>query len=733
MPTKTSQGNPPTTELGLVLQGTLSPSGMAAWGGSWGNFIDEQEWVPELIWPRSVETYTHMRTDSQVSALYAGTTLPIRRYDWMIDPNGAPDEMVQAISTDLNLPIEGEEQINLKPQHRYKRRFSFHDHIRKALLALVYGHAYFEQVGEIAPEDGKWHLRKLAERPQTTIADIECEIDGGLVRIRQNITPNTNFSRNYEWPSIPVERLVAYVWEQEAGSWVGRSLLRDVYKNWLIKDRLVRIDAINHERAGGVPYIVGQPGATPGEMERLHQMAREFKVGDASGGAVPFGAQLELARASNTNVVDSMRYHDEAMARKFLLMMMQLGQTQTGSRALGQTFHDFFAESQQTIADWFVDTFNEHVIEDWVDWNYGEDVDPVPRLKYNVDVDLAVTDLKAMIDAKAIIVDDSLEEALRKDLGLPNKDPDAPSPLDPPEPSPIDMLRFGPGARPPGPPPAPNASIFQTTGNTSSTSSAFLLPNDRTYRRRPYDHEIEAQTDFDLMDRAWRAELDNLVREWLRIRERQAQGLAGDVISARNNLRKLANLSATPEGAALIQSALQKMAAIGAREAEKEAIRQGLAQPASAELQQLEDLILSRARAMEDLMAESLSMSARAKSIQLSGGEMPPQQVSKEVQTHLNSLSTAYLEEQFGGALTAAQNDGRRVTMLANNPTAIYASEILDQNTCEPCRHIDGRPYPDLSTAALDYPAGGYAKCSGGPRCRGTLVAVYREPEGGTA
>lgn len=57
----------------------------------------------------------------------------------------------------------------------------------------------------------------------------------------------------------------------------------------------------------------------------------------------------------------------------------------------------------------------------------------------------------------------------------------------------------------------------------------------------------------------------------------------------------------------------------------------------------------------------------------------------------------------------------------------IYASELLDKNTCDECRLVDGKEYPDLEAAERDYPTGGYAHCHGRERCRGTLVAVYEE------
>jgi hypothetical protein len=257
----------------------------------------------------------------------------------------------------------------------------------------------------------------LAERPPRTIQDFRIAEDGGLISLVQNIP-----KAGADWgqlPEIPVDNLVGYVWEQEGGNWVGRSWFRECYKNWLIKDRLMRIDAINHERAGGVPYIEAHPGASLDEIRALDQMAQRFRIGDTAGGAVPAGAKFNIAKGTNSSVVESMRYHDEAMARLFMLMVMQLGQTKTGSRALGSTFVDFWGGGLESIAWWFSDTFNEYVIEDDIDWNWGEDVEQVPILTFQFDPELVVQDLTALITSGAIQVDDELEMAIRKEMGLP--------------------------------------------------------------------------------------------------------------------------------------------------------------------------------------------------------------------------------------------------------------------------------------------------------------------------
>lgn len=415
---KTQTGSrPPTQEIGAVLNGSFSMGGMAPWT----RFVDLDEYVPELTWPTSVRTYERMRSDAQIGALYQATVLAIRRFKWSLDPNGADEATVTKLSKDYNLPILGDK---VNKRLRAKRRFSFDDHMRKACKAGIYGHYYFEQVGDIDKTDRLWHLRKLAERPPRTIQDFRVANDGGLISIIQNVHGgyNTGPSSLPTVPEIPIDRLVGYVWDQEGANWAGRSWLRECYRNWLLKDRLIRIDVVNHERAGGVPYIEAHPGATETEIKNLNEMAKGFRIGDTSGGAVPSGAKLNIAKGTNSSVVDSIKYHDEAMARRFMLMVMQLGATQTGSRALGETFIDFWAHGLSAIADWFAGTFNEHVIEDDVDWNFGEDVDQVPILSYEYDPEFVVTDLANAIDKGMIVMDDELEHYARKEMGLPEKD-----------------------------------------------------------------------------------------------------------------------------------------------------------------------------------------------------------------------------------------------------------------------------------------------------------------------
>jgi hypothetical protein len=102
----------------------------------WSAFGDVDEPVPELAFPNSVTTYSRMRTDAQIASLLLAFTLPIRRYRWYVSPNGARDEVVEDVASNLSLPIEGQDDALVG---RRRDRFSHDRHLFHALLNLVYG------------------------------------------------------------------------------------------------------------------------------------------------------------------------------------------------------------------------------------------------------------------------------------------------------------------------------------------------------------------------------------------------------------------------------------------------------------------------------------------------------------------------------------------------------------------------------------------------------------------
>lgn len=375
---------------------------------SWTNItaFDPLENNPKLMFPTSIDTYHQMRTDPQIQGLITGSTWPLLRMKWYLDPNGAREEAVAKISADYNLPVGPEEpppdpsaqnnvlhvsvpgtaSATVQPPSEYPEfnrrrsqgRFDFLHHTEEALDAIASGFEMFEQVGYIG-KDGKWHLRKLSLIPNQTITEIRLEQDGGIKEVVQGALVQD---------PIDIGRIVVYSFQRRGANWHGRSLLRGCYGPWLLKDRAMRVGVMNIQRAGvGTPIAQGPPGASKSDLEVLSDMMQKFVAGDRSGGAVPFGSVVKLlgVEGGQPDTVGFIKLMNEEMARSFFQMFMQLGQTTSGSRALGGTFVEYHKLVIEYIAQWYTQLFNEHVIEDDIDWNYGPEEEFCPLLCWKWD------------------------------------------------------------------------------------------------------------------------------------------------------------------------------------------------------------------------------------------------------------------------------------------------------------------------------------------------------------
>ena len=396
---------------------------------TWGYLSDAQnESNPDLRWPASIDVFDRMRReDSQVLSTLLAVELPVRRANWALDATGCRPEVAEVISKDLDLPIKG--QPPAPSALRRRNRFSWLEHLRLAQLENVYGHSVFEQVYEV--RESLIRLRKLAWRPPRTISDWGVAKDGGLEWVKQYGYGTSGDIK------LDINRLVVYVRNREGGNWVGQSLLRAGYKNWLLKDRIMRSQALTIDRNGlGVPIYEGAPvpdgmqGAErdawiAAERENGLELAKAFRSGETAGASIPSGAKLTL-RGVEGDLPDTdkpISYHDEQIARAVLAHFLNLG-TETGSWALGSTFADFFAGSLQASALHLADVTQQHVIDDLVDLNWGED-EPAPRLVFDeigASSPATAEAIKLLVEAGVLTPDNMLEDHIRQTRGLPVRD-----------------------------------------------------------------------------------------------------------------------------------------------------------------------------------------------------------------------------------------------------------------------------------------------------------------------
>jgi len=400
--------------------------------GTWWNDLTNER-TPELRWPLSIQVFDDMvRQDAQVGSVLNAIVTPILRTGWRIDGSGCRPEVVAHVAGDFGLPIVG--QKSDVPAARRRGRFSWSEHLAVAVPDhLQFGHAVFEQLYfPIVPTDeggdGLFHLRKLGYRPARTIRRWNVAADGGLISVQQYAPQMAGMqlvgfrSIGDEPEPLPINRLTVYVNRGKGGNWIGESVLRAAYKNWMLKDRNLRVGMQSVERNGlGIPVHTAQ-NAEQDATDAGLEIVQDLRAGDNAGASLPNGAKLELLGLSGT-LPDPLRwvqYHDEQIARAVLAHFLNLG-SQTGSWALGTTFADFFTMSIQAVAENIRSTATKHIIEDLVDINYGPD-EPAPRLVFDEigsRQEAILAAISQLITSKALTPDPELEKWIRTTAGLP--------------------------------------------------------------------------------------------------------------------------------------------------------------------------------------------------------------------------------------------------------------------------------------------------------------------------
>lgn len=374
---------------------------------------DALENVRDLQWPASVETYAKMRRDPQIASTLNAYTRPLSAATWAVDGDGCRAEVVEFVADAWGLPILGRDK---KIQKGFRRRgVIWDDHLRLALLSLVYGHMPFAIAGEV--RDGRWRLTTLAERLPQTITEIDTTDAGDLKGITQYGSETQIRASNLLW----------YVHEREGSNWVGTSMLREAYGPWLLKHEMWRVLATSSRRFGmGVPWMKAPPGATNAEIEQAARAAEAMRVGDQSGLGVPDGFVPGLMGLTGSvpDTLGFVKYLDEQISQAVLASVLDLDQTANGSRALGDVLVGLLRKGWEAAAKEIAIPASQFTGR-MIDWNWGEG-EPGPAI---VCTDLTNEDatyeaIAALLASGALTADPGLESALRKRFRMPEIDPE---------------------------------------------------------------------------------------------------------------------------------------------------------------------------------------------------------------------------------------------------------------------------------------------------------------------
>lgn len=682
-----------SSSLPTVYHGHIQESWYSALG-------DWQEQIGDLVWPLSNYTYGQMRRDAQLSAVISAYTLPIRRASWALNPAGCRPEVVKLVADDLGLPVMGVDE----PGAARVRGVSWAEHLRSALLHLVYGHYGFELLAKVNTR-GEARLVGLSDRIPVTITNLHVDDQGEFLGISQD---NRFFDNP---PQIGADRLAWYCHDREGAMWQGRSLLRPSFAPWLLKRECQRILGTSARRFGmGVPTLRALPGtvATPEQMAAAATVAQQMRGGETAGAAIPPGFVVELLglQGSAPDTLAFLKWLDQQMSKSALAQFLDLGgESAHGSRSLGTAFIDLFTLSIAAVAEYCADIATRQIAARIVDWNWGED-EPVPAITVS-DVgtkhEITADAIQQLVSVGAIQPDPELDSYLRGTFQLPQRSPSVPwerPPAKTTSVSPADDTKVA-AAKPrrarktvtPGQMALPIATDDQTDDRDQATTAAAAAITPLLATAAATLATTAAQL----------------------VTSQQAASLPSLTIDQ----------STIDQIAAALTATMDDLASTAANQAAVELNTVGATAPADpGDSDTLEQAAVVAAA----VIAARLATAAAQTAIGRSGASRD--QVETAVKTDLDAQIAAtggWLAGTVGGAMLTAQHTARMATLAHADGAVRYKSdEPGGPSSCKPCDDIAGTIYDSFAAASADYVSGGYIGCLGGLRCRGTIVPIAK-------
>ena len=295
---------------------------MAARGATGTKIFDgviDEEYNRELSGQKGMDTYDKMRrSDAQVSAILLAMELPIRSAYWYIDP--AKDENDEVADFDKEVADFVQEALFEKLQD------GFDNKLREILTMLPFGFSVFEKV---YTGDGErvW-IDKLGFRKQTTIMRwMTKDRFPGITQWVPTAGPTGEYERD-----IPGAKLLVFTYRKEGDNYQGISVLRSAYKNYYMKDRLYRFDAVKHERQGvGIPVIYIPSKATKEQKLLAASIVRNIRATEQTGIVMPGskddGWAFEFANlnaGTGSDLWESIKHHNREIAKNVLAQFMEL-------------------------------------------------------------------------------------------------------------------------------------------------------------------------------------------------------------------------------------------------------------------------------------------------------------------------------------------------------------------------------------------------------------------------
>lgn len=628
--------------------------------------------------------------------------------------------------------------------------------------SLGFGFSLHEEVWDVGPSEhvpggvGN-RLVRLAQRlPSTLEYNGWIEKDGELVEIRQRGVKDGRYFSNI---AIPAEKLLLVSWNRDGNNYAGFSAFRSVYYVAKVREHLLKILGIGHQRESlGVPMasMDRETSLTYSQRKRLRKVLENLVYHENAAIVLPPGVKLDWFNSPGSNkghVLDTWKQLGIAILEVVGAQQAALGTGDTGSRAVGEV-HDAnkntFIQSVKANIEAALNGVGRRpytgIVRKIIKYNWGEQPQGYPKVELSLPVSSLppaelIAAMVAAVTQGVLTITAEDEARVRKALGLSALPAEV-----------RERLRHPVAPAPPAAgavpgPSRPSSAPGGPLGNSTPPGGLFRASRDATGayvpRRplRPHEQHLAWGEMDDLLgnakevfEQAARPLLvEALVRVMPQVKEAMADGDPSEVVGLDLPMEKLDEL---------VAEYLERLRTQGRAHVEREAKKPGEVEqkraagdkPATAPPTKTVTLA-RKSRLMRELDVERLMKAQRelllrrmrARTIDSlqraaiervrTGGD-PAGIVSDVIQ---EALETRALKQDAAGITTAAFNIGREEAARTLDVRTVRLSAVLDDATCEVCERLDGAEFP-FGSQAHDEHVPPLTRCLGKERCRCILV-----------
>lgn len=355
------------------------------------NGVSDDEIKKELNFPNNIKTYKQMSYHSAVNAPLTLFEVLVSKATWkVVDPENATEEE--------------KSRTKFIRECMQDMEHSWNDFIKDAMSKVQYGFAIHEKVyrkrftanGSLY-NDGLIGWKKLPLRTQESIEKFVYDSEGNeLVGVVQNISTvydpyNRYAGRSTNRVSIPKSKILHFRTGRHRGDPFGKSPLRDAYLAWRYLTALEEIEANGVAKdLSGVPILkipaqYLSPDASPEQKatRALWENAmRNLQINQQSSLILPslydpdtkqemFKIELlsQTSTGKNFDTVKVKEYYKNLIFTSLFSDILQMGQSSTGSYALGSIKTSLVGMVVESVIKSITDVINQDLIRQTYELN----------------------------------------------------------------------------------------------------------------------------------------------------------------------------------------------------------------------------------------------------------------------------------------------------------------------------------------------------------------------------